>query len=267
MYGAWDAPLEFQQLLLDEGDPPPVESSATPDYVVKSSDDPDTAFGYASAYAAQIMVLDACWENVFDGLHASAGDEWLVMLIGARGFPLGEHGRIGGIDRRMYADQLHVPWLIRFPNNLGQLVRSNHLASHADVLPTFIDWLDGDPRPGEPAFDGMSVLPIASAARTAWQDAVISTSATARTIRTADWCLREDISSSDGAIIGQRATSPSPELFVRPDDRWEANDVAKLCADACEELRTTISATLRRLSQGEPMPTNILPSQATVPTP
>jgi hypothetical protein len=27
------------------------------------------------------------------------------------------------------------------------------------------------------------------------------------------------------------------ELFVRPDDRWEANDVAKLCPDVVEELR------------------------------
>ena len=265
MYGIWDAPLEFQQLLLDEGDPPPVESSAPPDYVVKPSDDPDTAFRYASAYAAQVMVLDACWENFFDGLHDLAGDEWLVMLIGARGFPLGEHGRIGGVDPRMYADQLHVPWLIRFPNNLGQLVRSDHLASHADVLPTLTDWLVGVPRPNESAFDGMSVLPIASAARIAWRDAIISTSASARTIRSADWCLREDIFSSDGAITGGGA--PSPELFVRPDDRWEANDVAKLCADACEELRTAISATLRRLSGGEPMPTNILPNQMTISLP
>ena len=175
MYGAWDAPLAFQQSLLDDGDPPPIESSTPPDFVVQSKDDPDAAFRYACAYAAQVMVLDACVENILEAVRAATGDEWLVMLMGARGFPLGEHGRIGGIDPRLYADQLHVPWLIRFPGNLGRLARSGALTSHVDVLPTLIDWMCGGAKFDGLAIDGSSVLPLASVARTSWRDAIIST--------------------------------------------------------------------------------------------
>src|SRR5207253_9741854 len=118
-------------------------------------------------------------EGILEAVTVDAGDEWLVMFMGARGFPLGEHGRIGGIDPRLYAEQLHVPWLIRFPGNVGRLARNGALTSHVDVLPTLIDWLNGGAKFEGPAFDGTSVLPLASAARSAWRDALISTSITA----------------------------------------------------------------------------------------
>jgi arylsulfatase A-like enzyme len=236
MYGRWDAPLEFQHLLLDEDDPPPVESSVSPDMETKIGHDPDAPFRYASAYAAQAMVLDACWEELLDAIEATPAQQWLIMLIGARGFPLGEHGRIGGVDPRLYTEQLHVPWLIRFPDKLGHLMRSGLLTSHQDLLPTFIDWLDRDYKLDRAAIDGMSVLPLATMIRTPWRDALIATSTTARAIRTAAWCLRENNSANIGtASSGEPATSG--ELYVRPDDRWEANDVATLCSEVVEELR------------------------------
>jgi hypothetical protein len=40
----------------------------------------------------------------------------------------------------------------------------------------------------------------------------------------------------DTASATADASSPSVEVFVRPDDRWEANDVAKLCPDVVEML-------------------------------
>ncbi len=49
LYGPWDAPLELQESLLDEGDPPSVESVEAPDFF--ATDDPDEVFRYSSAYA------------------------------------------------------------------------------------------------------------------------------------------------------------------------------------------------------------------------
>ena len=73
-----------------------------------------------------------------------------------------------------------------------------------------------------------------------WRDATISTSASARSIRTAAWCLREDIAQREAA--GSDGATDVVELYVRPDDRWEANDVAKLCPEVVEELRAGLSA-------------------------
>ena len=241
MYGPWDAPLELQQSLLDEDDPSPIESILPLDIITNSADDPDAAFRYACAYAAQIMVLDNCFEHLLSVIDASVGNEWLITLIGARGFPLGEHGRIGGVDPRTHAEQLQVPWLIRFPNKLGQLSRVDSLTSHQDLLPTLLDWIGRAHKLARSAFDGMSVMPTASSARTAWRDATISASASAHSIRTAGWCLREDLTHDDVATASNGPAS-APELYVRPDDRWEANDVAKLCPEVVEELRAKVSA-------------------------
>lgn len=264
MYGGWDAPVSFQRTLLDEADPPPVESSTPPDFVVDPRDDPDAAFRYCCAYAAQIMVLDACWESFLGAMNADAHNPWLVMLLGARGFPLGEHSRIGGVDPRLYADQLHVPWLIRFPGNLGRLARSGILTCHLDVLPTLVDWIDGGAQSGGSAFDGTSILPVASAARTVCRDAILATSASARAIRTAAWCLRSEKAATNDAILSDAAAAPASELFVRPDDRWEANDVAKLCPEIVQELRTAMSDTLQRVGRGEPMPRSLLSGEPAI---
>ena len=86
----------------------------------------------------------SAWKTLSHAVDADADNEWLITLMGARGFPLGEHGRIGGVDPRTHAEQLHVPWLVRFPDKLGQLTRVDALTSHHDLLPTLMDWIDRD---------------------------------------------------------------------------------------------------------------------------
>jgi hypothetical protein len=241
MYGPWDAPLDLQRVLLDDDDISPIQSVATPELVINSADDPDTAFRYACAYSAHVMVLDECLEKLMNTTYGNANGGWLVTLLGARGFPLGEHGTIGGVDPRTHAEQLQVPWLVRFPDKRGQLARVGALTSHHDLLPSLLDWIDGDCKLGRSSFDGMSVVPFASSIGTAWRNATISASTSARSIRTASWCLREDVPQQNGAAAATTVEF-TPELYVRPDDRWEANDVAKLCPEVVEELRAALPA-------------------------
>jgi arylsulfatase A-like enzyme len=181
------------------------------------------------------MVLDDCVENLLSAINTAAGNEWLVTLLGARGFPLGEHGRMGGVDQRTHVEQLQVPWLVRFPNMVGRLSRVDALTSHHDLPPTLFDHVDGASRVVQSEFGGRSVVPLASSVRATWRDTILSSSVSSRSIRTAAWCLREDVGQVDAAGGSQEPSSPA-ELYVRPDDRWEANDVAKLCPEVVEEL-------------------------------
>jgi arylsulfatase A-like enzyme len=231
-YGPWDAPLYLQRSLLDDDDPSPLEAADPPDDTFTSGANPDTAFQYGCAYASQVMVLDACWNGILEAVQTSeAALPWLVMLIGARGYPLGEHGRVGGVDARLYGEQLHVPWLIRFSDGRGQLARSGQLTSPLDVMPTLLDWVDGGGKEEPAHFDGMSTLPLIGAARPVWRDTLIAASESGpRAIRTAEWCLRQD-TTADGL----------DELYVRPDDRWETNDVAKLCPHVIERLEQSLA--------------------------
>ncbi len=238
MYGPWDAPLEFQSLLLDEDDPEPIDSAAPPDKTV-GVNEPDAAFRHACAYAAQVMVLDECLEGLLNAAGANNNSRWLISLMGARGFPLGEHGRIGGVDPRTYVEQMQVPWLISFPGGLGSMTRADALTSHRDLMPTLIDWIDRDQKLARSGLQGASVLPWTKSYRPAWREAVISKSETARSIRTASWCLREG--RTQPTLEACIDATDAAELYVRPDDRWEANDVAKLCPDEVEKLRAGFS--------------------------
>jgi arylsulfatase A-like enzyme len=173
------------------------------------------------------MVLDECCETLLGAVDsADPANQWLVSLIGARGYPLGEHRRVGGIDPRLYGEQLHVPWLIRFPDNAGRLGRSGQLTSHADLAPSLVD-----------SVHGTSVRALTTTARPPWRDALLATSAAGhRALRTAEWCLRQEPDPQSEQI--------TTELFVRPDDRWEANDVAKLCSEVVETLANRLNAAL-----------------------
>lgn len=216
MYGAWDAPLELQYSLLDEEDPEPLVDCTPPNSRLAATDDPDIAFRYACAYNAQVMVLDECWDVLTATLDSNANfNNWLISLLGLRGFPLGEHQQIGGVDDRLYVEQLHVPWLLRFPDRLGQLCRAGQLTTHANLAATLLD-----------RDVAGNIRALVTSAHPEWRDSLIASSVSGhRAIRTPDWCLRQD-----------SATGTTPELFVRPDDRWEANDVAKLCSDEVESL-------------------------------
>lgn len=256
MYGPWDAPLELQRSLLDEGDPPPVEAVAPPDCFLAETDDPDAPFRYGCAYAAQVIGLDACWKGLVEAVRLSGcEDEWLVMLLGVRGFPLGEHRRVGGVDPRLYGEQLHVPWLARFPDGRGRLARSGQLVSHVDLLPTVLESIASGCKNDLPRCDGLSLLPLATAGRSPWRDALFAVNAAGgKAVRTAAWCLIQEATAKQEDGAQPSVAAALGELYVRPDDRWEANDVAKLCPDVVETLRDGVEDFSRRARQDEPLP-------------
>jgi len=238
MYGLWDAPLDLQELLLDEEDPSPLEVATPPNLMVNPIEDPDLAFRYSTAYAAQVMVLDACWQGLQRIIDSPPMEQsWLVMLLGVRGYSLGEHGYIGGADMRLYNETLHVPWIVRFPAGHARLVRCHRLVSHLDILPTLIECAN-PVRGRKLSHDGRSILALANSSRASWNDMHLAVGPDGqRAIRTADWCLRADTSSED-----------APELYVRPDDRWETNNVAKLLPEVVKSLSDNAVEALRLLA-------------------
>jgi arylsulfatase A-like enzyme len=180
-------------------------------------DDVDELLGYRAAYAAQVAVLDSCVGGFVEALDEIAGTtEKMVILTSSSGFALGEHGCVGSDCGRLYSEELHLPWLVMTKETEQPLPRVTGFAQPTDIGATLVRWFSGDSK-SQP---GMSLIPYLSGEPGHLRDSIVISSETGeRLIRTRAWQLN----------VGE-----STELYVKPDDRWEANDVASRCGEVVE---------------------------------
>ena len=218
-HGPWDAPQEYRESRLTEGDPPPLGMVEPPKLL--ESDDPDELLQYRTAYDAQMAVLDECLGDFFVAAESNLSRRpTLVVLMGARGFCLGEHGALGTEARSLYGENLYVPCLLLSPQINEPIPRFQGLAQPMDLCATIADWMRVESRSGDS--DGRSLLPVIDADLEDWRQWALAASASENALRTPAWAMRTG---------GQRA-----ELFVKPDDRWECNEVADRCPDVLAEM-------------------------------
>ncbi|MCE5303938.1 MAG: sulfatase-like hydrolase/transferase [Planctomycetaceae bacterium] len=220
----WDAPLTYRRAYVEPGDPTPPDVADVPDRRLPPDHDPDERLGLAQAYAGQVTLLDTCLGALLECLDGlpSAG-QTLLSLSSARGFPLGEHLRVGPCDDALYGELVQVPWLLRLPDQRGRLTRSASLVEPTDLWATLLDYWSVEPPPSPTA---ISVLPQVDGRPSADRDRLcMINGAGRRAIRTPAWHLR---------------LADPPELFVKPDDRWEVNDVASRCREVAECLEDAL---------------------------
>jgi hypothetical protein len=244
-HGAWDAPLEFRDSLLDDEDPPAPEFVTPPG--LETVADHDTLLLHRAAYAAQTMVLDECIDALLAALvEFGLDDSTLVVLVGSRGFALGEHGVVGGNAAGLYGEMLHVPCLVRTPGASGPPPRSSQLSLPVDLRATLLDWF------GVAAADsvesGDSLLAVDRDGATAGRQFVIIATEDdgGRAIRTPAWMLIQG--ASDPALLAENSEAGAVELYLKPDDRWEANEIADRCPEIVVELLAVLD---RGLESGE----------------
>lgn len=206
--GPWDAPASLYESLLDEGDPPCEEGVDPPDAALDGDELHEAAFQASCRYAGQVMVLDSClaaWLDLVEGLME--GIDYRLIVAGLRGFSLGEHGRVGGADERLFSERQQIPLFIcegdlalRFTRDPTPLTLETALLSR----------LHGEASP--PA-------------------KVTMRSNVAEALVTEDRLLRLPRGDSDEA-----------ELYVKPDDRWEQNDIASLELATVEEMQGVLAS-------------------------
>ncbi len=257
--GSWDAPYDLRLALTDaEEDPNPSRSVETPDDSGLASDDPDAAWNLARSYAAQMMAVDRCLEVLFEIIddHSDWRDA-LLIATAPRSFPLGEHGRIGlqpvgslrssdpkldvthrRILPQLQGESLHVPLFVRSPDVRNVLVRSHAIVQPACVLGTLADWFQCNhiPQlsgPGTGATSLLSLFDRSSRFDSQWTRAA-SIADGERSLRTPGWFLR-------APVVSDKPGDVTPRLFVKPDDRWEANEVADRCPDVVESMQSVLN--------------------------
>jgi hypothetical protein len=244
----WDAPIELREMHRDEGDPPPFDAAEVPEIELGEDFDPDHLLPIVQAYAGQVTLFDACLAGLMELLDQSQlGQDTALLLTAPRGVPLGEHRLVGtptadGRADPLYGEVIQVPLIVRLPDASGGVVgRSQALVQPADVFATVAELCHGGEH-GLNAIHGRSLLPIIRGEATAWRErAAVLGHRSQRGFRTPAWYLR---------------LTDRPELFVKPDDRWEANDVAPRCREVVEAMLDELNnyAELAQSAQPGEMP-------------
>ncbi len=249
----WDAPWELcQQLLTEEGDDiESIESRLSaiqePPHALLGRADPDDLLAYRVAYAAQVRVLDTCLAAldqafVESGLESST----LRVVLGARGFPLGQHMHLGFERPQLNEELIHIPWLIRAPDQQDDNTRLDALVQPGDLNATLIDWFKIPDELSPEIGRGRSLLPLMNLSAPQLRDRILITDeATTTAIRTAGWYLLKEnnLDAVASANDGTDSTSLDEhlQLFIKPDDRWEINEVAARCPRIVESLAAALT--------------------------
>jgi arylsulfatase A-like enzyme len=231
----WDAPLDFRRAYWEPGDPEPDAWADVPEERMAEDHDPDHVLSISQAYAGQVSLLDECMGALLEYLpECPAAAETLLMLTSARGFPLGEHRRIGPCDEALYGELAHVPLMLRFGDLANAAGRSQALVEPADLWATLLDYWQIAERPQSPS--AASLLPTIRQETEELRDRLcIAGINTERAIRTPAWYLR---------------MAAEPELFAKPDDRWEVNNVADRCHSVVECLEDALFQYEQALGSG-----------------
>jgi arylsulfatase A-like enzyme len=181
-------------------------------------------------YAAAVATLDASLDRlVIDCSKRGWGNDALWILTASRGFPLGEHGAVGFAAADVHEELVHLPLMMRWPNGEPAGLRISAFTQPADLGVTARELFGlkviGEDHP----WAGRSLTSLA---------------------RTGDGSTRDRLATAlrrgERTLIGSRSPGwylmlddrPDSErrLFVKPDDRWEVNDVRARNQDLAEEL-------------------------------
>ena len=206
--GHWDFPLSYRKRYQIDEDPDPYPDVVLPE-IVETNIDPDVKQSVLEAYSGGVTVLDETLAGLLAFLNDEGLDEnTIVIFMSVRGFSLGEHNRIGS-NEDLYGENVHLPLFIRFPDGSFSGFRSQTLLQPTDVLRL----LTKNDLPEEPD-DVHPFLRI--------DDKVIVTP---------DWFVYQK--------------TAGDELYVKPDDHWEVNNVADRCPHVLEQFPKRVHSAMQ----------------------
>jgi arylsulfatase A-like enzyme len=203
--------------------------------------------GIQAGQAAVVAYLDAGVGAILEAIEEANG-EVAVLFLSDHGLPLGEHGVVGAVRPWLHDEVIHLPLLLRLPGLAEPGLRLPALTQSVDLAPTLAE-LFGVSLVGA---HGHSLLPLLHGKAEVRPYAC----AGAQVSGGIEWALR----TPDWALLLPLQTGPDqpprgPQLYVKPDDRWEVNNVLQ----HHPELGEILEQTLRGFVEATSRPGILLP--------
>jgi arylsulfatase A-like enzyme len=198
-----------------------------------------------TSYAAAVSYVDAAIGQLLEALDGLEGsDDILLIVTTDAGQNLGEHGLVGVVRPWLHDELIHLPLLLRLPRSAEAGRRIAALTQAADLAPTLADWFQTP----LPDVHGSSLLPLArgevESVRPYACAALQVGEAIEYALRTPEWAFLLPVPPftppARGGSEGGDDAERSPQLYVKPDDRWEVNNVLQHHLELAEQLERTL---------------------------
>lgn len=226
--GKWDAPYTWrQQFAADEDPDPPTFIEAPAKWLEPDCTDPDELLGIQQAAAAQVRLVDHLLGFFFDTIaNLDADPEPLLCFASPRGCALGEHGLVGA-GEQLYNESIQVPLMICDGSTSKVAGARSQMILNAGELRTFVDrWLTQDLDAWHMAMQELDrVLPAVE------PEYALLVSEEHEVLQTAAWKLI-------------RSKMGGAELYVKPDDRFEVNDISDRCPGVVAQMIAVLDGLL-----------------------
>jgi hypothetical protein len=188
-----------------------------------------------AAYAGVVSYFDTQIGRVLDHLRKKKRSEGLLVCVTSRcGLPLAEHAMTGLARAWLHDETVHVPLLLRLPEAANAGERIAALTQPIDLVPTLREYLGLVPMPAH----GQSLWPLMRGGIDEIRPYALSG---LRIDDSEEWLLRTPDFAFLLPISVPAADPPRrPQLYAKPDDRWEVNDLAPRHEEYTELLEKTL---------------------------
>jgi arylsulfatase A-like enzyme len=190
-------------------------------------------FRLRRTYAGTVTLVDRWLGALLEALkRLGRMDDTLLVFTSDQGEPLGEHGYVRRFRPWLYEELIHTPLIIRMPGSRHGGSRHQALVQTVDLFPTVLSAL-GLPR-GD-GVQGHDLLPLIRGEQAKVRDyACLGMDVEEFAIRTHLWHLIVPIEADPDD------PPRLPELYRKPEDRWDQNDVIEQFSEVAEHLELTL---------------------------
>lgn len=223
----WNLPNDILSSYLDDEEE---DIEPWPDPPIGEAPDEFDVVRLQDTYAAAITWFDAQLGVIFEeAKRLGIYDATFWCVTASHGLPLGEHGRIG-LDRPwLHEETVHVPMIWRLPGAAEACMRVTALTQTVDLVPSIAERLEA--KVAESA--GKSLWPLIRGEVESVREFAV---ASAKLAGGEEWMLRTPDAGLILPISGVDDEPRKAQLYVKPDDRWEVNDVSHRQPDETETL-------------------------------
>lgn len=204
----------------------PVDPMGQLDAMIEENLPVDSLDALRDTYAARVEELDRCIGEFFEELReADLFDGALISFTADQGWPLGEHDAVGFAKPWLNEERDHIPLVMKVPGG-SQAARSPGLITTTDLGPTIDEFFGLVP---DESLGGKSLAPLIRGEPVLIREYLISGLAEEEfSLRTQNWKLI--------LPCGEALVDRPRQLYEKPEDRWEVNDLATLKTDIADHL-------------------------------